>query len=145
MKERPYAVSVPADSRYLKVIRSFFQPLVEELYDGKQAGMIILALDESCANVIKHRSQHLAGGSVQVRASIGPDRLLFRIGDFCGEEDVPRIRPRDLEDVRPGGLGTHFISQIMDRVAFEPEEDCPGRVALVLEKRIPGGGDSDDV
>ena len=71
-------------------------------------------------------------------------RARFRIGDFCTPEDLPNIKPRDLSDVRPGGLGTHFIGEIMDRVGYEPEPGRPGRLALVLEKAIPNAEPTDD-
>ena len=28
-------------------------------------------------------------------------------------------KPRNLEDIKPGGLGTFFINQIMDSVSFQ--------------------------
>lgn len=143
MKPRPFAMSVPAEARYLQVIRGFFEPVLDGLFKD-EAGMLLLALDEACSNVVKHRSKALMGGMIHVRAEVGRDSLRFRIGDFCGEEDISRIQPRDLEDVRPGGLGTHFIKEIMDRVAFEPEPDSPGRMALVLEKAVPGGREDHD-
>ena len=129
-------MSVPADSRYLKIIRRFFQPIVEDLF-GEEAGMLLLALDEACSNVVKHRNKALVEGQMHVRVEISDERVRFRIGDFCAEKDIPNIKPRELADVRPGGLGTHFIAEIMDRVAFDPEPDAPGRVALVLEKAVP--------
>lgn len=142
MPDRAFGVTVPADARYLKVVRAFFKPVMDERF-GDEAGKLILALDESCANVVKHRSGALDGGLIHVRLEVFPDRVRFRVGDFCGEGDVDKIKPRDLDDVRPGGLGTHFVSEIMDRVAFEPEPDSPGRLALVMEKTVPGGKEKD--
>jgi sigma-B regulation protein RsbU (phosphoserine phosphatase) len=136
MQDRAFALTVPADPRYLKVIRAFFGPVLEDLF-GEKSGLLILALDESCSNIVKHRCGSLADDLIQVRVIVQPDRLRIRLGDFCAAADVPKIRPRDLEDVKPGGLGTHFIDQIMDRVVFEPEPERPGRVALVMEKAIP--------
>ena len=136
MPDRAFGVTVPADARYLKVVRAFFKPVLDEQF-GADAGKLILALDESCANVVKHRSGALDGGLVHVRLELLPDRVRIRIGDFCGENDVDKIKPRDLADIRPGGLGTHFVGEIMDRVAFEPEPKSPGRLALVMEKIVP--------
>jgi len=106
--------------------------------------MLILALDEACSNVVKHRNKDLMGGLIHVRAEVTPEFLRFRIGDFCAKEDIPNIKPRDLTDIRPGGLGTHFISEIMDRIEFEPEPGSPGMMALVLERAVPSGQESDD-
>lgn len=143
MQERAFALTVPADPRYLKVIRSFFTPVLGDLF-GEQSGMLILALDESCANIVKHRSGCFENNVIQVRIEIGADRVRIRLGDFCAAADVPKIRPRDLDDIRPGGLGTHFVDQIMDRVGFDPEPGRPERMALVMEKVIPGAEVKDD-
>ena len=137
MQHKAFGVTVPADARYLKVVRAFFKPVMDEHF-GDDAGKLILALDESCANVVKHRSGALEDGMFHVRLELSAEMVRFIIGDFCAEGDVHRIRPRDLDDVRPGGLGTHFVGEIMDRVAYEPEPEKPGRVALVMEKNLPG-------
>ncbi|MCH6550710.1 MAG: ATP-binding protein [Planctomycetes bacterium] len=140
MEHSSFAVTVPANARYLKVVRAFLEPVVKDLFgEGEEVEMLILALDESCSNIVKHRRDALENDLIHVRVEVRPDRIRFRIGDFCGTEDVPKIKPRDLKDLRPGGLGTHFITTIMDRVQFEPEPGQPGRLALVLEKALPGG------
>ena len=47
-----------------------------------------------------------------------------------------KIKPRNLDDVKPGGLGTFFINQIMDSVSFQLNSphwtNC-----LTLTKKIP--------
>jgi sigma-B regulation protein RsbU (phosphoserine phosphatase) len=137
MTDRAYAMSVPADARYLKVVRSFFKPVLEDHF-GEQAGRILLALDESCSNIVKHGDGGHEPRLIQVRIEVSDHCLRIRLGDFCGKEDLPNIKPRDLEDLRAGGLGTHFVAQVMDRVTYVPEVDQPGRFALVLEKSLPG-------
>ena len=130
-----FAVTVPAESGYLRLIRGFFQSVLEDRF-GEQSGLIVLALDESCSNIVKYRGATLVRQLIHVRAEIAVDSVRFRIGDFCATEDVPKIKPRELDDVRPGGLGTHFITQIMDRVLFVPDPSAPGRMALLLEKSM---------
>ena len=138
MKERSFQVRVPVDPRFLKAVRAFFQPLLEEEVGAEEAARLILALDEACSNVVRHCCAERAKGDVAVQAVFGRNGLQFRVRDFCPASEVPRIRPRALDDVRPGGLGTHFINEIMDRVAFEPEPERPDRVMLVLEKARAG-------
>ena len=37
-----------------------------------------------------------------------------------GKPAIPQnIKPRQIDDVKPGGLGTFFIGQIMDEVVFK--------------------------
>jgi anti-sigma regulatory factor (Ser/Thr protein kinase) len=138
MKDRTFFVSVPADARFLRAIRSFFQPLLTEVFGDATSQMLILALDEACSNIIKH-SGECPDKRIDVHGTLGPQGLRFRLPAFCCPSDVPNIRPRDLATPVPGGLGTHFISRIMDRVRFEPDPGCHTRVDLVMEKALPEG------
>ena len=133
---KSFAVTVPAEAAYLKVIRGFFQPVLVEVV-GERACMLVLALDEACSNIIKYRANSLERCLIHVRAEIEETQARFRIGDFCDLADVSRIKPRSLDDIRPGGLGTHFINEIMDEVRFEPEAENSERMALVLIKNLP--------
>jgi anti-sigma regulatory factor (Ser/Thr protein kinase) len=144
MKDRTFFVSVPADSRYLRAIRSFFQPLLTEVYGDATTQMLILAVDEACSNMIKHADDDPAGRRIEVHGTLGPDGARFRLPGFCCQEDVPRIKPRDLTNPAPGGLGTHFISRIMDRVQFEPDPASKAGVALVMEKSLPAATEPND-
>ena len=41
--------------------------------------------------------------------------------DFAECIDVETVKPRELDDLCPGGLGTHFIAEVMDQVEFMPQ------------------------
>ena len=130
-----FVLTVPSKPRYLKAIRSFFRAALAAEDCGEQVQHLVLALDESCSNAMKYRSTHSAAPDrVQIEARVRTGSVRFEISDFCRPEDVPNIKPRDLDDIRPGGLGTFLIAKIMDRVRFELDEKYPGRMALVMEK-----------
>ena len=57
------------------------------------------------------------------------------IEDDARQVDLDTIRSRELEDVRPGGLGVHLISEIMDDVVYEHRE--AGGMRLLMRKRLP--------
>ncbi len=139
MTENALSVSVPADAANLGAVRAFFDAALRPLF-GDETDRLVLALDEACSNVVRHRSPAIACRTLDVRAEFTPGAVRFRIGTFCSREDLPSIKPRDLADVRPGGLGTHFIERIMDRVSYEEEPDRPGCLALMLEKALPPAG-----
>ena len=49
--------------------------------------------------------------------------------------DPAQVQPRDLDDVRPGGLGTHLIREVMDAADFvEAPPGCGNLLRMV--KRI---------
>ena len=135
MSEHIFSTSVPAKARHLKAIRGFYRSVLEDIVDV-DLDMLVLALDEACSNLLKHAPRS-GPEQIHVRAEVLPDLIRFAICDFCGPDDISTIKPRELGIVRPGGLGTHFIGEIMDRVAYEPDPDRPDRMVLVLEKGVP--------
>jgi sigma-B regulation protein RsbU (phosphoserine phosphatase) len=135
MGVRVYQLQVPAAASCLRPVRAFLTAVLEDVL-GAATPAVVLALDEACANVVAHRARHLGRDEVELRVEVAPALVRFRLAAFCAAADLPAIRPRDLAEVRPGGLGTHFVGQIMDRVDYEPDPQCPGAMALVLEKRV---------
>jgi sigma-B regulation protein RsbU (phosphoserine phosphatase) len=134
MGTRRYQLRVPAEAASLAPVRDFLTAALAGAL-GPATAMAVLAVSEACANVIAHRTPKLGRDELELQCEVGPDLVRFRIPAFCAATDVASIRPRDLADLRPGGLGTHFIAEIMDRVVYEPDPDLPGAMALVLEKR----------
>ncbi len=101
------------------------------------AADIALAVDEACANVIVHA--YGGRGDADIVLDIYRLRrgIRLRIRDFGPPVAADAIQPRPLDAVRPGGLGTHFIREIMDDARMERAADGRGNV-LDLTKRIAG-------
>jgi anti-sigma regulatory factor (Ser/Thr protein kinase) len=85
---------------------------------------LVLAVNEACMNIIQHAYQGRPGETIRLRLEVEPDRLRFLLEDDAPCIDPARVTPRDLADIRPGGLGVHFIREIMDEMRFHP---CHGR------------------
>jgi sigma-B regulation protein RsbU (phosphoserine phosphatase) len=98
------------------------------------ANDIVLAVDEACQNIIRHAYSGEMGEIVlQMQCSDGV--LVISLIDFAPAVDKDKVRGRDLDDVKPGGLGTHFIHEVMDRVEFvDAPPDCGNMLRMV--KRI---------
>ena len=84
----------------------------------EEAQDIVLAVDEACQNVIRHAYGGAPGGEMIVEVRRTGDGMEVSLTDFAETVDPSTIKPRSLDDVRPGGLGTHFINEIMDEVRF---------------------------
>ena len=110
-------ISVPAEPRYLKSIRGFITPVFEANFSAEDVGKLVLAVDEACANIIKHgQSWFKPTGRITLEVVESKRKIEITIRDFCRERDVEKIKPRPLDEIRPGGLGTHFINEVMDAV-----------------------------
>ncbi len=136
MTDRVFQLKVPADAGCLKAVRAFVTAMLAERL-GDDADKVVLALDEACANVVRHRSEALGCHDLELTLELTDRAFRCRLSAFCAAGDLPKIHPRDAWDDRPGGLGTQLIARIMDRIEYEPDPDRPGAMALVLEKRLP--------
>jgi len=96
---------------------------------------MVIAVDEACQNVIRHAYGAKNDGAIVLEIRRGAGEIVFLLRDFADEIDVAAVQPRDLQDIRPGGLGTHFMREVMDEVAFMPTPSGGGNL-LKMTKRI---------
>lgn len=96
---------------------------------------IVLALDEACQNVIRYAYGPEREGDISLTIERKGEEFVFVITDWAPRIDPSKVRPRDLDDVRPGGLGTFLIQEMMDGAEFvDPPPGCGNVLRMV--KRI---------
>jgi sigma-B regulation protein RsbU (phosphoserine phosphatase) len=134
--QRLLELRFPAQPRELKAMREALRDRV--LASGCSEATtadIVMAIDEACQNVIRHAYGPQRAGDIVLEVDRDGDCLVFRLTDFAPRIDPERVRPRHLDDVRPGGLGTHLIREAMDSAEFvEPPPGCGNLLRMV--KRI---------
>jgi len=104
-------------------------------FDEPDTRDIVLAVGEACQNVILHSYTGREDGYVVLGILRGADRLILRVTDFGPAVDPTLVKPRDLRDLRPGGLGTHFIRELMDTADFSPAPDGVGNVLQMTKRK----------
>jgi anti-sigma regulatory factor (Ser/Thr protein kinase) len=116
---QPVKLSIPSDPKYLGLIRKVLQELLNN-HDvpADTTRHLILCVDEACANVIKHSYQGPCDEPIEASFFIEKDDFKVQIRDYGKQCDSSEIKPRCLEEIRPGGLGTHFMNEIMDEVSY---------------------------
>ena len=72
---------------------------------------------------------------MEIKISLINGELEIGFYDKGRPVDQAKVRHRSIDDVKPGGLGTFFIQQIMDAVEFR-EGEKPWINHLVLSKKI---------
>lgn len=103
------------------------------------SAQVALAVDEALCNVIRHGYERRADGPIRV--SIWPEPgggIRIMIEDEAKQVDLTTIKSRDLDDIRPGGLGVHIIREVMDEAVYEHRS--PKGMRLTLVKRLPETG-----
>ena len=114
--------------------------LAERLgFSEAECGRIALALDEALCNVINHGYDRRQDGTIWLRVWVqeeGVPEITLVVDDRARQVDLSTIRSRDLEEIRPGGLGVHIIQQVMDDVRYEHR--AGGGMRLTMIKRHAG-------
>ncbi len=129
-------IRVPSSPDRLKLVRSVVEngARLAGFTDGV-VNDLVLAVDESLQNVIRHAYGGRHDGVMEVSMSRAGGILTIEIIDEADLVDTSKIKPRDLDDIRPGGLGTHLINEIMDTVDFLSSKEEGGNI-LRLTKKI---------
>ena len=129
--------------RYLSGARELVAAVAKRLgFSERACGQIALAIDEALCNVMCHGYGRDPKGviwlSIEPLGGHAPDNgatgIKVVIEDEAKQIDPEKIKSRDLDDIRPGGLGVHIIHEVMDSVCFEKRERKGMR--LSLEKNI---------
>lgn len=136
-------ISCPVETRILSILRSFVTALSREVgFSSEQTADIELAVDEACANVIRHAYKHIGVSSdidsgsrdheaskacvLRLRAQLGDEYLRICIIDSGigldntpgGCNSVEEYTQRAAQGGR-GGLGSYIIREFMDEVSYE--------------------------
>ena len=122
----------------LKEVRVFSREVFEKInIPQDQKDELVLAIAEAAQNIVKHGYKGIENTTDKMQIKISLKNNELEIGFFDkGKPVVPEnVQHRKLDDIKPGGLGTFFIKQIMDGAVFKKDEK--GWVNhLVLSKKI---------
>jgi anti-sigma regulatory factor (Ser/Thr protein kinase) len=150
--ETPPTIRLELTSRpeLLAPVRAMVVSLAERFgFDDIESGHLALAVDEALANVIRHGYESRPDGRIWITIRlIESPTPTFRveIEDEGRQVDPAGISSRDLDEIRPGGLGVHIMREVTDACDFETRH--PQGMRLVLEKMprhrsIHDSGDTD--
>jgi len=126
------------NSSSLKDVRSFSREVFSKLeLDQDLKDELVLAIAEAAQNIVKHAYKDIEDTSdkMEITISLKDNELEIGFFDKGRVVDQNNVRHRKIDDVKPGGLGTFFIQQIMDAVVFK-EGEKPWINHLVLTKKL---------
>ena len=126
------------NSSSLKDVRTFSRNVFDKInLPQEQKDELVLAIAEAAQNIVKHGYKDVEETTDRMEIKISLKDGELEIGFFDkGKAVVPEnIKHRKLDDIKPGGLGTFFIKEIMDAAVFK--KDQKGWINhLVLTKKI---------
>jgi len=125
-------IKIPSEARFLKIIRAAVKHICETMgFIEEDVNNITLAVDEACSNIIKHAYCGPTDQPIHITCNLYDDRLEVLLRDFGKKVNIKNIKPRKLDDVRPGGLGVHLIKTVMDIVRYDNSFDQGNQLQLV--------------
>jgi|TARA_B110000259_G_C13814198_1_gene322005 serine/threonine-protein kinase RsbW len=121
----------------LKNVRTFAREIFKKFPElDNQHEELVLALAEAAQNIVKHSYNSIPSTDTMRIQIVYEDNLLTMELFDKGRPVIPaNIKPRKLEDIKAGGLGTFFIGQIMDEVIFKTSK-TNWINHLILKKKI---------
>jgi serine/threonine-protein kinase RsbW len=126
----------------LCIVRAAVQGATEALHFHEDAARaIVRSVDEALANVIRHAYKGKKGMPIEVichrlwsdATASSPEGIEILLEDSGEPADLSKLKGRPLDDIRPGGLGLHFMKQSMDVVEFNHQS---GKNVLRLVKYL---------
>jgi anti-sigma regulatory factor (Ser/Thr protein kinase) len=77
-----------------------------------ERGRIVLAADEAVTNVIRHTYASEPDKPIILSADITEGHLHLRLRDYGPHVDPEKLKGRQLDDIKPGGLGLHLLQSV---------------------------------
>jgi sigma-B regulation protein RsbU (phosphoserine phosphatase) len=129
-------ISFNADPVNLKMVRCKVSEIVKAHgFDAATEQQLVLCLDEAVTNVYRHAYNNDKDGKIDLSFKLQNNTLVFYLRDYASLVYDNSIKPRDLTQTRPGGLGINIIDSVMDSWEFATPKDGYGNL-LIMKKEL---------
>ncbi len=136
-------IVISSHPKLLNILRGVVRYRAQEMgFPDKDVDWLTMAIDEAAANVIRHAYKNSRNGKLALSIQTFPDRMEFVLEDSAPKVSPEAVRPRPLEEIRPGGLGTFFMHSFMDSCCFDEHFEAGNR--LIMVKYLPRTTSKDD-
>ena len=126
-------------TKSLKEVRVFSREVFDKLkLDNELKDELVLAIAEAAQNIVKHAYKDAPDTKeiMVVQISREQKKLQIAFYDMGTPVDPKKVKHREIDNIKPGGLGTFFIQEIMDAVEFKDQTKKPWINHLVLTKQL---------
>lgn len=130
-------LAVPSDASSLRHVREKTRDMLQRCgFEPTQGYDYVGAVDEACQNIVRHAYPYDAlYPHILILVWQVETTLVTYILDKAPPLDTTYLVPRDLDEIKPGGLGLHIIQSAMDDVRYVTPPDGYGN-CLRLERKF---------
>ena len=126
-------LEIKSDPAELKNVRRCIENFCNENVSKIDVFLFKLAVDEALQNIIRYAYDFDKTRKIIIKLEkISENSLKAELRDFGTRVSSSEIKPRELHDVRPGGLGIHFIKNIAKKMSYEHQDDGGTLLTLVF-------------
>lgn len=117
----------PSNPELLCAVRGAIERLTERMgFSERECRSVTRAVDEAVTNIIRHAYGGRSNQPIvltcncthEAAKSAAAQGLEIMLEDRGEPADPEKLRGRSLDEIRPGGLGLHYIRESMDVVEF---------------------------
>jgi sigma-B regulation protein RsbU (phosphoserine phosphatase) len=117
-------MQIASEAKNCKLCRQFIEDWsLTAGFPDLVRGQIVLAADEAVTNVIRHTYASAPDKPIFLSAEIADGLLHLRLRDHGPHIDPEKLKGRQLEDIKPGGLGLHLLQSVFSIVEHTPLPD----------------------
>ena len=126
-------IKIKSDPAELKNVRSKIDEFCKTNFTEIDIFKVKLSVDEALQNIIRYAYKMDKTKKIIITIDkISDESLKVKIRDYGIQAPIESIKPRDLEDVKPGGLGVHFIKNSTKKMDYEHQADGGTLLTLVF-------------
>ena len=126
-------LEINSDPSQLKKVREKVEVFCKENQIKVNLLEIKLAIDEALQNIIRHAYKLDKTKKITIKLEkISGDSFKAEIRDFGERVPIDQIKHRALDDIKPGGLGVHFIKSISKEMKYEHKDEAGTLLTLVF-------------
>ena len=117
-EELIFNISVTNEVPELRRLRREIENTLAETQARNIVTNVCLAVDEATQNIIRHAFPENMSGRIEIGGYFAEQKLHISITDTAPLIDLAQVKPRELDDIRDGGLGTHLITEVSDEARW---------------------------
>ncbi len=103
---------ISSNPKELRKVRLEVELYCKANFTNLDSSKVIIAVDEALQNVIRYAYDMKIDQTIEIFFRKTEDsELEVKIRDYGKQTSLENIKPRDINDIKPGGLGVYFIKQ----------------------------------